>query len=60
MTSNALEKILIIKLGAFGDVMMSDGAFRDIRAHHQNAHISVLTTPPIAKSCKPAHILMRC
>ena len=49
MTSNALEKILIIKLGAFGDVMMSDGAFRDIRAHHQNAHISVLTTPPYRK-----------
>ncbi|MGC6475853.1 MAG: glycosyltransferase family 9 protein [Parvibaculales bacterium] len=49
MASSAQEKILIIKLGAFGDVMMSDGAFRDIRAHHKNAHISVLTTPPYRK-----------
>ncbi len=38
MTSNALEKILIIKLGAFGDVMMSDGAFRDIRAHRERPY----------------------
>lgn len=40
------ERILVIKHGAFGDVMQTDGALRDIRAHHAGAEIVVLTTPP--------------
>ena len=43
------QNILILKLGAFGDVMMSDGAFRDIRNHHPDAYITVLTTTPYRK-----------
>ena len=40
------QKILVIKLGAFGDVIMGEGALRDIRAFHRDAEITVLTTPP--------------
>lgn len=43
------EHILIIRHGAFGDIVQSDGAFRDIRAHHRDAEISLLTTPPFVK-----------
>lgn len=43
------EKILVIKLGAFGDVVQADGALRDIRAFHRNAVITLLTTPPFRK-----------
>lgn len=43
------EKILVIKLGAFGDVVQADGALRDIRAFHPEAEIVLLTTPPFRK-----------
>ena len=43
------EKILVIKLGAFGDVVQADGVLRDIRAFHQDAEITLLTTPPFRK-----------
>lgn len=43
------EKLLIIRLGAFGDVLQSEGAIRDIRAHHPAASIAVLTTRPFQK-----------
>lgn len=43
------EKVLIIRLGAFGDVLQSDGAIRDIWAHHPGASIAVLTTRPFDK-----------
>jgi ADP-heptose:LPS heptosyltransferase len=38
-----MDRILIIKLGAFGDVIQAEGALRDIRAHHPNAVIDILT-----------------
>ena len=41
-----MRRILIIKHGAFGDVIQSEGAIRDIRANHPDANITVLTTPP--------------
>ncbi|MDP2619506.1 MAG: glycosyltransferase family 9 protein [Hyphomicrobiales bacterium] len=41
----AAHGILVIKLGAFGDVILSAGALRDIRANHPNARITALTTP---------------
>jgi ADP-heptose:LPS heptosyltransferase len=44
-----MERILVIKHGAFGDVIQSDGALRDVRAHHPDAEIVVLTTPPYAR-----------
>ena len=39
------RRILIIKHGAFGDVIQAEGALRDIRANHPDAHIAVLTMP---------------
>ena len=39
----AAREILVIKLGAFGDMIMIDGALRDIRANHPDARITVLT-----------------
>lgn len=43
------EKVLVIKLGAFGDVVQADGALRDIRAFHPAAQITLLTMPPFRK-----------
>lgn len=41
-----MRRVLVIKHGAFGDIIQSDGALRDIRANHPGAEIAVLTTPP--------------
>jgi len=40
------ERILVIKLGALGDVVQATGPFAAIRAHHPDAHITLLTTAP--------------
>ncbi len=42
------ERILIVKLSALGNVVLSLGPFAAIRAHHPGAEITVLTTPPYA------------
>lgn len=47
--TGAAEKVLVIKLGAFGDVVQADGALRDIRAFHPDAEITLLTTPPFRR-----------
>ena len=39
------DDILIIKLGALGDLFQSEGALRDIRLHHPDARITLLTGP---------------
>lgn len=44
----APRRILIIKLGALGDVVQSFGPMKAIRAHHPAAHITVMTTTPFA------------
>jgi ADP-heptose:LPS heptosyltransferase len=44
----AASRILVIKLGAFGNVVLSLAAFGAIRTHHPDAEISVLTTAPYA------------
>ena len=41
--------ILIIKLGAFGDVIISQNWIRKIRLDHPQARLTVLTTPPFAE-----------
>ena len=41
-----MAKILIIRLGAFGDVLQSEGAIHDIRLAHPDDEIVVLTTKP--------------
>jgi len=43
-TANA-ERILVVKLGALGDVVQATGPFAAIRAHHPDAHITLLTSP---------------
>ena len=42
------ERVLIIKLSALGNIVLSLGPFAAIRAHHPGAEIAVLTTPPYA------------
>lgn len=42
------ENVLIVKLGAFGNIVLSFRAFAAIRAHHANARISVLTSAAYA------------
>jgi ADP-heptose:LPS heptosyltransferase len=44
----ARSAILVIKLGALGDVAQAFGAFAAIRAHHVGSHVVLLTTPPFA------------
>ncbi|MEQ8283675.1 MAG: glycosyltransferase family 9 protein [Parvibaculum sp.] len=39
------KRVLVIKHGAFGDVIQAEGALRDIRAAHPHACIAVLTMP---------------
>jgi ADP-heptose:LPS heptosyltransferase len=41
--------ILVIKLGALGDVVLAFQPFADIRAHHPGARITLLSTAPFAK-----------
>lgn len=51
---SAAERILIVKLGALGDILLAEGALRDVRAHHPDAHIAILTRRPFAS------LLARC
>lgn len=46
--SAAGGRILVIKLGALGDVVLALGPFAAIRRHHADSHITLLTTPPFA------------
>lgn len=41
-------RILVIKLGALGDVVLALGPLAAIRRHHADAHITALTTAPYA------------
>ncbi len=41
-------RILVVKLGALGNVVLSFGPFASIRSHHADAHIVLLTTAPFA------------
>lgn len=42
---HAVKRVLIIKHGSFGDIIVASGAIQDIRNHHPDAEISVLTGP---------------
>lgn len=44
----AASHILVIKLSAFGNIILSLGAFQAIRQHHPDARITLLTTPSYA------------
>jgi len=48
------ENVLVVKLSAFGDFVLSLGTFEAIRKHHADARITLLTTPPfqaMAEKC---------
>ena len=40
------SRVLVIRLGALGDLVLSSGPFRAIREHHRDARITLLTTKP--------------
>ncbi len=42
------QRILVVKLGALGNIVLSFGPFATIRHHHAGAHITLLTTAPYA------------
>lgn len=44
-----MTRILVIKLGALGDVVLATGPFSAIRRHHPDARITLLTTAPFAE-----------
>jgi len=44
-----MKQILVIRLGALGDFVLSFGPFAAIRAHHPHAEITLLTTAPFAE-----------
>jgi len=46
VVSGKPERILVIKLGALGDVIQALGPMRAIRDHHPNAEITCMTTSP--------------
>jgi ADP-heptose:LPS heptosyltransferase len=47
--SSLRRKILIIRLGAFGDVLQSAGAIHDIRIAHPQDEVTLLTTKPFRR-----------
>jgi ADP-heptose:LPS heptosyltransferase len=54
VTAGTARRILVIKLGALGDIVLATGPFKAIRAHHPGAHINLLTTPPFADFLRPS------
>ncbi len=46
------EHILVIKLGALGDVVLALGHMRTIRERHPEAHITLMTGGAFVKLCK--------
>ncbi len=49
-----MTRILVIRLGALGDFVLSFAAFAAIRAHHRDAEITLLTTAPFASLAEAA------
>ena len=47
-------RILVIKLGALGDMVLALGPFAAIRRDHADAHITLLTTAPYVDFLKPS------
>lgn len=45
---SAIKRILVIKHGAFGDVIKALGVLKAIRDHYKGVHIDCLTTPAYA------------
>lgn len=43
-----MRRVLVIRHGAFGDIVLTFAAFAAIRAHHNEAQITLMTTKPFA------------
>ena len=41
--------VLVIRHGAFGDLLQADGALRDLREHHRGRHIALLASSPYTR-----------
>jgi ADP-heptose:LPS heptosyltransferase len=54
VASREPERILVIKLGALGDIVQVMGAAAAIRAYHEGAEIVFLTTEPFAALARQA------
>jgi len=52
----AQDRILVIKLGALGDVVQALGPMAAVRTHHPDAHVTVLTTAPFADFLTAARV----
>lgn len=50
------DRILVIKLGALGDVIQAFGPFAAIRRHHADAHVTLLTTAPFAELARASRL----
>lgn len=50
--SKAINKVLVIKLGALGDFVLALAAMKKIRQAHPKAKITLLTTPPFEALAK--------
>lgn len=49
LAHKAQKSILLIKLGALGDLFNAFGTFERLRMHHHAAHITLMTTKPFEK-----------
>lgn len=54
MRAGAVERVLVIKLGALGDFVLAFGPFAAIRAHHPDSLVTLLTTTPFAGMARAA------
>ncbi len=52
MSKGANSRVLVIKLGALGDFILSFAAFSAIRRYHPQARITLLTVPEFAELAK--------
>jgi ADP-heptose:LPS heptosyltransferase len=48
------DRILVIKLGALGDIVLACGPFSSIRRHHIESRITLLTTSPFVDFLRPS------
>ena len=54
-----IERVLVLKFGALGDVVQGFAAFAQIRAAHPHAVITLLTTPPYAEFTRASGLFDR-
>ncbi len=53
---NNSRRILVIKLGALGDIIQALGPMSAIRKHHRNDHVSLMTTQAFCEFLEAANV----